>query len=107
MQPADSSPTRMHTISPKALKTTSMPYRSRNSPRGECSSYGMPWHRFTKIRAKLPDGFFLWVHVMTPHYPWLPDAADRGRFLPDAELQSFKEEENDARWQPYYAPDQQ
>ena len=60
-----------------------------------------------QILAKLPDGFFLWVHVMTPHYPWLPDAADRGRFLPDAELQSFKEEENDARWQPYYAPDQQ
>jgi arylsulfatase A-like enzyme len=60
-----------------------------------------------QILAKLPDGFFLWVHVMTPHYPWLPDAADRGRFLPDAELRSFKEEEDDGRWQPSYAPDQQ
>src|SRR5271166_5440857 len=33
------------------------------------------------LLAQLPDGFFLWVHVMTPHSPYLPDAEDRGRFL--------------------------
>ena len=33
-----------------------------------------------EMLAKLPDGFFLWVHLITPHYPYLPDAADQGRF---------------------------
>ena len=34
-----------------------------------------------EVLAKLPEGFFLWVHVMAPHLPYLPDATDRGRFL--------------------------
>jgi len=59
-----------------------------------------------QVLAKLPDGFFLWVHLVTPHEPYLPDSVDRGRFLPDAELRSF-EEESGLRWQPHYAPDQQ
>ena len=56
--------------------------------------------------AKLPDGYFLWIHVMTPHDPYLPDAADRGRFITDAELRSF-EEESDDRWKPHYKPGDQ
>jgi len=61
------------------------------------------------LLAKLPDGFFLWVHVMTPHDPYLPDAADRGRFLPDDQLRTFEFEEDDGerRWYPRYEPDQQ
>ena len=42
-----------------------------------------------QVLAKLPDGFFLWIHVMAPHNPYLPDRADRGRFLPDAELRTY------------------
>jgi arylsulfatase A-like enzyme len=61
-----------------------------------------------EIMAKLPDGFFLWVHVMTPHSPYLPDAADLGRFLPDAEQQRTHEEDEDkASWTPHYESDQQ
>ena len=59
-----------------------------------------------EVLAKLPEGFFLWVHVMTPHNPYLPDAADHGRFLPDNELRAF-EEESGAPWIPHYEPDQQ
>ncbi|HZD32714.1 MAG TPA: sulfatase [Candidatus Angelobacter sp.] len=58
-----------------------------------------------QILASLPDGFFLWVHVLTPHDPYLPAAQEQGRFLPEAELQTF--EKDGRRWQPTYAPDQQ
>ena len=30
-----------------------------------------------KMLDSLPDGFFLWIHVMTPHDRYLPDPADR------------------------------
>src|SRR6516162_488475 len=59
-----------------------------------------------QLLATLPDGFFLWIHVVAPHHPYLPDRADRGRFLPDAELRAFEEEFGD-RWQPHYPPSQQ
>jgi arylsulfatase A-like enzyme len=59
-----------------------------------------------EILVKLPDGFFLWVHVMTPHQPYIPDPADSGRFLPYDEQRRY-EEESDLRWKPYYKPDQQ
>ncbi len=59
-----------------------------------------------EVLAKLPDGFFLWVHVMTPHQPYIPDPADRDRFLPYDEGRSY-EEENRSYWKPHYAPDQQ
>jgi arylsulfatase A-like enzyme len=59
-----------------------------------------------EILAKSPAGFSLWVHVMAPHYPYLPDAADRGRFLPYDEQRTF-EEETGTRWRPHYEPDQQ
>ena len=57
------------------------------------------------VLAKLPDGFFLWVHVLAPHDPYIPDSADQGRFLPQAELQSF--EKDGRRYQPHYDPEQQ
>jgi arylsulfatase A-like enzyme len=58
------------------------------------------------LLGELPDEFFLWVHVITPHDPYLPDPTDRGRFLSYAEQQTF-EDESVARWRPHYAPDQQ
>jgi len=62
-----------------------------------------------KLLAELPDGFFLWVHVMTPHHPYLPDAADRGRFLPDDQLRAFEFEDSfgGRRWFPHYEREQQ
>jgi len=59
-----------------------------------------------EVAAKLPEGFFLWVHVMTPHQPYIPDPADRGRFLPYDEQRRY-EEESDMQWKPHYEPDQQ
>ena len=55
-----------------------------------------------EVLAKLPDGFFLWVHVMTPHYPYLPDVADRGRFHHGNELRI--EQDYTQPWVPHYAP---
>jgi arylsulfatase A-like enzyme len=59
-----------------------------------------------QLLANLPDGFFLWVHLITPHNPYLPDAVDHGRFLPDSELRTFEEDGGD-RWKPNYPPNQQ
>ena len=62
-----------------------------------------------KILEKLPEGFFLWIHVMTPHSPYRPDAASRGTFLPNDELRKFEDEGDDGarRFYPVYQPDQQ
>ena len=61
-----------------------------------------------EILAKLPEGFFLWLHVMTPHGPYLPDAPERGRFLPDDQLITDEFEDfQKHHWLPHYAPDQQ
>lgn len=62
-----------------------------------------------KMLDKLPEGFFLWIHVMTPHCPYHPDKASRGTFLPDDQLKTFENEgDNGAlRWVPHYSPDQQ
>jgi arylsulfatase A-like enzyme len=59
-----------------------------------------------EVLAKLPDGYFLWIHVITPHNPYLPDAADRGRFLPNSQQNTY-EEESGTRWKPHYPPNQQ
>ena len=59
-----------------------------------------------RVLAKLPDGFFLWVHVMTPHSPYLPDVQDRGRFIPYDEQRTLEEDPDD-QWGPHYEPDQQ
>jgi arylsulfatase A-like enzyme len=49
-----------------------------------------------KILAQMPDGFFLWVHVMPPHAPYHPGAAERGRFIPEDRLRTFENEEDDS-----------
>ena len=59
-----------------------------------------------KLIDKMPDGYFVWVHLITPHNPYLPDEADRGRFLPASKLTTY-EEEYGGRWKPHYTPDQQ
>ena len=59
-----------------------------------------------EVLERLPDGFFLWVHVITPHNPYLPDPQDRGQFLPADELRGL-EDESELRWKPHYPPDQQ
>ena len=81
--------------------------------------FGMPGNLSMRLRpettfgharemfAKLPDGFFLWVHVITPHQPYIPDPADRGRFLPYDEQRRFEEEESETLWKPHYSPDRQ
>lgn len=56
--------------------------------------------------SALPDGLFLWVHVMSPHDPYIPDEQDRGRFIPDNERQAFVDESG-SKWRPHYPPDQQ
>jgi arylsulfatase A-like enzyme len=59
-----------------------------------------------KMVADLPDGYFLWLHVITPHNPYLPDPQEHGRFLPDSKWNTY-EEEFGGRWKPHYPPDQQ
>ena len=58
-----------------------------------------------QVLSELPDGYFLWLHVLAPHDPYIPDSADKERFIPDIERGTFEGEPR--RWQPYYAPDQQ
>jgi arylsulfatase A-like enzyme len=59
-----------------------------------------------QLLNQLPDGYFLWVHVITPHNPYLPDPADRGRFLPPDKVHTY-EEWAGGRWKPNYPSDQQ
>src|SRR5581483_7585984 len=66
----------------------------------------MSFEKARHVLAKLPDGFFLWVHVLAPHDPCQPDAVDRGRFIPDSELRAI-EDLPETRWQPHYKADQQ
>jgi len=59
-----------------------------------------------RLLQQLPNGYFFWVHVITPHNPYLPDPADRGRFLPPDKVHTF-EEWAGGRWKPNYPSDQQ
>ena len=67
---------------------------------------GASFERGREVLASLPDGFFVWIHVITPHNPYLPDPMERGRFLPADKVRTF-EEEFGGRWKPHYEPDQQ
>ena len=58
------------------------------------------------LLAKLPEGFFLWVHVMTPHEPYLPDAEDEGRFISHDERRTLRRDDT-TKWELLYPPDQQ
>jgi len=54
-----------------------------------------------QVMARLPEGFFLWVHVMTPHGPYLPDVTDLGRFSdPNTDIYRLK---GAVSWKPHYA----
>ena len=59
-----------------------------------------------RVLQQLPDGFFLWVHVITPHHPYLPDTLDQGRFLPPDEGAKYAED-SERQWVPHYHHDQQ
>jgi arylsulfatase A-like enzyme len=59
-----------------------------------------------EVMSKLGDGYFLWVHVMAPHLPYLPDPADRGRFLASDEMRTEQQQEP-LKWWPHYDPSQQ
>jgi arylsulfatase A-like enzyme len=59
-----------------------------------------------QVIAQMPDGFFMWVHVISPHHPYLPDRPERGRFLPIEVSRRF-EEDFSTQWTPHYEPDQQ
>ena len=67
---------------------------------------GRDFEQARELLAKLPDGFFLWVHVMTPHSPYLPNQAERGRFLPVG-IQQIFEGKSQPNWKPHYKPSQQ
>jgi arylsulfatase A-like enzyme len=67
-----------------------------------------PTASFEHARALLeqaPDGFFVWVHVLAPHDPYLPDPQEQNRFIPQAELLSFLKDAR--RFEPTYPPDLQ
>jgi arylsulfatase A-like enzyme len=59
-----------------------------------------------QVLSQLPDGFFLWVHLITPHDPYIPDAADLGLFIPPSESKSFIEDP-EGQWWPHYDPEVQ
>jgi arylsulfatase A-like enzyme len=61
--------------------------------------------RARNMLRKMPDGFFLWVHVLAPHYPYLP-AAHLGRFLPGPEMRTAEQQISFSEGQTY-RPDQQ
>jgi arylsulfatase A-like enzyme len=42
-----------------------------------------------ELLDRMPEGFFLWVHLMAPHDPYLPDAPYLHRFLPSGEVASW------------------
>ena len=56
-----------------------------------------------EVLGRMPDGYFLWVHVFAPHAPYLPNAANLGRFLPSDEMRTAEDELLFHR----YSPDQQ
>ena len=59
-----------------------------------------------RVLDKLPEGFFLWIHVMAPHEPYLPDGSHFGRFLHSREMRTQMAQ---SAWAPssLYAPGQQ
>ena len=59
-----------------------------------------------KILARMPEGFFLWLHVISPHSPYIPDVQERGRYIPYDEGRTF-EQDSELLWRPHYEPDQQ
>jgi arylsulfatase A-like enzyme len=61
--------------------------------------------RARSLMHSLPPGFFLWVHVLAPHYPYLPDA-HLGSFLPGPAMRTAEQQVAFSRGATY-TPDQQ
>jgi arylsulfatase A-like enzyme len=59
-----------------------------------------------EVLDQLPDGFFLWVHVLAPHHPYLPDPPDQGRYISQAEVLRWVDEPWE-HWKPHYDPEVQ
>lgn len=55
-----------------------------------------------ELLAGMPEGFFLWVHVLAPHAAYLADPPFLGRFLPSDEMRTAQEQVNFVWW-PHYA----
>ncbi|MEP6714224.1 MAG: sulfatase [Terriglobia bacterium] len=60
-----------------------------------------------QIIDKMPEGFFLWVHLFAPHMPYLPDEPWMGRFLKSDELRSTYQQNRYFGLGPYYKPESQ
>src|SRR5262249_32864205 len=60
----------------------------------------------TKVLDQLPDGFFLWIHVLAPHHPYLPDGPDQNKYLPQSEVLQWIDEPRE-HWKPHYSPEEQ
>jgi arylsulfatase A-like enzyme len=56
-----------------------------------------------ELLARMPAGFFLWIHVFAPHSPYLPGPLYSGRFLPSGEMRTA-EAQGDFPELPHYAP---
>ncbi len=61
--------------------------------------------RAREVIRSLPEGYFLWIHVMAPHYPYLP-GANLGRFLPTQEMRTAEQQLGFAHG-PTYTPELQ
>lgn len=59
-----------------------------------------------QLLSSAPDGYFVWIHLITPHNPYLPGPEDRGRFLAADKVTTYEEEFGN-RWKPHYPPSQQ
>jgi arylsulfatase A-like enzyme len=59
-----------------------------------------------RLLDSLPEGYFLWIHLISPHNPYLPDAVDRGRFVAPDKPRTYAEDSG-SYWMPHYQPDQQ
>ena len=57
------------------------------------------------LNGPLAAGFFLWIHVLAPHYPYLP-AAHLGSFLPGPAMRTAEQQIAFSRGATY-TPDQQ
>ena len=88
----DFAPNQMERLNPRRFSST----KSDFPPAGS-------FEQAREVIDRLPDGFFLWVHVLAPHWPYLPDAAHLGRFLPGDDISLFVQQAD----QQNYSPNQQ
>ena len=73
-----------------------------------CNRYrpNMSFEQAKELLQRMPEGSFLWIHIMSPHDPYFPDPVDLGRFLPASALPDLGWEPS-RLWKPRYDPDVQ